>query len=199
MIYHTSVRTPFGPFEFVSDRRGLLATHLPTRSSVDRDRFRAHWSAAADDPGRLPAFQEAVAAYYRGQPVEFDVDLVVEHFTEFRRRVTEACRRVPYGATISYRDLARAAGNPAASRAVGGVMASNPFPLVVPCHRVLRSDGTLGGFSAPEGLDVKEQMLALERRAAAESEPRNSNRKHTGLTSAASVAVFSGAFVPALA
>ena len=82
--------------------------------------------------------------------------------TDFQRRVMLACRRIPYGATCGYRNLAEMVGAPQAARAVGGVMARNPVPLFVPCHRVLAAGGHLGGFSAPQGLAMKRRLLELE-------------------------------------
>jgi methylated-DNA-[protein]-cysteine S-methyltransferase len=73
-----------------------------------------------------------------------------------------ACRRIPYDQTSSYGELARKIRRPDAARAVAGALGKNPLPLVVPCHRVTYADGSLGGFSAPGGVDVKRRMLALE-------------------------------------
>ena len=97
-----------------------------------------------------------------GQSVGFDCDLDLNGVTDFRRRVLEVCAKIPRGQTASYADLARAAGNARAVRAVGSAMANNPLPLLVPCHRVIRSDGSLGGFSSPDGLRLKQRMLSLE-------------------------------------
>lgn len=81
--------------------------------------------------------------------------------TPFRRRVWEELRRIPFGETISYIELARRIGNPKASRAVGGANCANPVCIIIPCHRVIAADGSLGGYSA--GLGRKEKLLALER------------------------------------
>ena len=83
-------------------------------------------------------------------------------FSRFQRRVLNQCRRVPCGATISYARLAAKAGYPGAARAVGNCMAGNPIPLIVPCHRVVCSDGRLGAYSAPGGTAMKRRLLALE-------------------------------------
>ncbi len=94
---------------------------------------------------------------------EIAIDL--SGFTAFRRRVTEVCRAIPYGETRTYAELAAEVGAPRAARAVGNVMRTNRWPLIVPCHRVLGSSGGLGGYSAPEGLTMKKRLLALEARA----------------------------------
>ena len=91
-----------------------------------------------------------------------DIRLEDSDFTDFRRGVTEACRRIPYGATVTYGELAAQVGAPRAARAVGNVMRTNRWPLVVPCHRVVASSGQLGGYSAPSGLTMKQRLLQLE-------------------------------------
>jgi O-6-methylguanine DNA methyltransferase len=85
------------------------------------------------------------------------------YLSNFGRQVIEACRNVSWGETASYGELARRVGSPAASRAVGGVMARNRHPLVVPCHRIIASNGALVGFSAPEGTQMKKRLLHNER------------------------------------
>jgi methylated-DNA-[protein]-cysteine S-methyltransferase len=84
----------------------------------------------------------------------------------FAGRVLEACRRIPFGETMSYADLADAAGSPRAARAVGNVMAANRIPLIIPCHRVVGAGNSLGGYSAPAGLAMKKRLLAMEAAAA---------------------------------
>jgi len=81
------------------------------------------------------------------------------------RQVLQACRNISFGQTRTYSDLAKQVGSPNAARAVGGVMAHNPIPLIIPCHRVLRTDGGLGGFSAPGGIAIKQKMLHHEQSA----------------------------------
>ena len=101
--------------------------------------------------------------YASGEPVDFrDIPINDEHLTPFGRRIIAACRRIPFGQTRSYGQLAAICGSPGAARAVGQVMAKNRFPLVVPCHRVLSAGGRLGGFSAPDGLRMKRRLLAME-------------------------------------
>lgn len=116
----------------------------------------------AGQPSGLSATQAAMVAYFAGQRVEFDVSLDLTGLTDFRRKVLSACAKIPYGATITYGELADRVGSPGAARAVGGVMANNPVPLIVPCHRVLAASGKMGGFSAQGGVAVKARMLRLE-------------------------------------
>ncbi len=106
---------------------------------------------------------EKLLAYAEGDPVEFDdVEVDWSGCTRFQLRVLRACRAIPRGVTRSYGQLASAAGSPQAARAVGNTMARNRVPLIVPCHRVVGSAGALGGFSAPDGLDMKHRLLQLE-------------------------------------
>ena len=108
------------------------------------------------------SLKDRLDAYAEGQADDFaDVRVWSEHWTPFQRRVLDCCRRIPYGQTQSYAELAIAAGSPGAARAVGRTMATNPIPLVIPCHRVVGSGGDLCGFSAFGGLDAKRRLLAL--------------------------------------
>lgn len=104
--------------------------------------------------------------YFAGERREFDLPLALEG-APFRERVWRELRKVPYGTTVSYGELARKTGDARASRAVGGAVGANPIPVVVPCHRVVRSDGSLGGFSAagePErALALKRKLLDVEK------------------------------------
>ena len=91
-----------------------------------------------------------------------DVKIRLEGMTPFQRKVISCCRKIAWGKTAAYGDLARQAGRSGAARAVGSVMAQNRFPLVVPCHRVVGSQGNLGGFSAPDGTAMKRRLLERE-------------------------------------
>ena len=108
--------------------------------------------------------QEQITAYFEGVCVNFsrDVPLVLDGFSSFGFSVLTACRSIEFGQTITYGRLAKKSGRPNASRAVGSTLAKNPLPLLIPCHRVIRSNGKLGGFSAPGGVTLKKRMLELE-------------------------------------
>ncbi len=102
-------------------------------------------------------------AYFRGEADDFlDVEVDVRGLTPFARRVIDACRRIPLGQTMSYAALAAVAGSPGAARAVGNIMAGNRVPIIVPCHRVVGSGGSLGGYSSSGGLGTKRRLLSLE-------------------------------------
>ena len=120
-------------------------------------------SRAVLGPGPSPSLAGMLADYFAGRAVDFAaVPLDLSAVSPFRVRVLTALRRVGYGRTISYGELARRVGRPGAARAVGAAMAANPLPVILPCHRVLRGDGGLGGYSAPGGLRVKRELLKME-------------------------------------
>jgi methylated-DNA-[protein]-cysteine S-methyltransferase len=113
------------------------------------------------DPELLRA-EELLGKYFDGVPVYFDIELDLGAGTPFQRCVWETALRIPYGQVQSYGWIAREIGNPNAMRAVGGAMAANPLAIIVPCHRVVRSDGGLGGYGG--GLHWKQKLLAMEQR-----------------------------------
>ena len=114
-------------------------------------------------PARLDTAARQLEEYFAGRRRDFDLPLDMRLAHGFRRHVLDELRDVGYGTTVSYSQLAEAAGNPRAVRAVGSACATNPIPIVIPCHRVLRSDGSLGGYGG--GLHVKRALLDLEQRA----------------------------------
>jgi methylated-DNA-[protein]-cysteine S-methyltransferase len=111
-----------------------------------------------DGPNRRVLSQ--LRKYLEGKLKQFDCPLDMEG-TAFQKRVWSALKKIPYGKTRSYADVARAIGHPKAFRAVGNANGSNPVPIVVPCHRVIESNGGLGGYGS--GIDVKKQLLEFER------------------------------------
>jgi len=123
--------------------------------------------ATHTEDARLGVFQPSLIArlqdYARGRRVSFaNVALDLDYLAPFQRRVMEACRAIPYGQTRSYGDLAAACGSPRAARAVGSTMAANRFPLIIPCHRVINSDGSIGNYSGWDGVRTKKRLLQLE-------------------------------------
>jgi methylated-DNA-[protein]-cysteine S-methyltransferase len=116
-----------------------------------------------DCPAAIREVTDKLEQYAAGEPVDLrGVAIDENHLTQFGRRVVAACRRIPAGQTRTYGQLAAVCGSPGAARAVGHVMATNRYPIVVPCHRVVGANGSLGGFSAPQGLAMKRRMLSLE-------------------------------------
>lgn len=111
-----------------------------------------------------PDLRQKLEAFTAGTRISFsDVTLAYRRpLPEFRQQVILATRTIPYGSTMTYLEVASLAGSPRAARAVGSSMATNRFPIIVPCHRVVASGGKLGGFTAPGGIDLKQQLLAIE-------------------------------------
>ena len=116
------------------------------------------------ESGVFKGLQGRISADFEGGYVNFnkDIPIVLDGFRPFGRRVLRACRNVSYAKTISYGGLAERIGRAGASRAVGNVLARNPLPLIIPCHRVICADGRFGGFSAAGGLKLKKRLLELE-------------------------------------
>jgi len=112
------------------------------------------------DPARLDAVARQLDEYFAGTRHNFDVPLDLKLSTDFRRRVQLELGMIGYGQTWSYSQMAQRIGNPKAVRAVGSACATNPIPIVLPCHRVLRTDGSLGGYLG--GLEAKTELLTLE-------------------------------------
>lgn len=111
------------------------------------------------------ALIERLTNFAAGKRVDFlDVRIDLAHLTPFRRRVVKHCRAIPYGQTRSYGELAVLAGSPRAARAVGSTMASNRFSIIVPCHRVINADGSVGRYGAPGLSQTKRRMLEMEAR-----------------------------------
>lgn len=174
MLQYAIFRTKWGYFGLAGTDAGLSHTLLPVpdRLTAEHALLLGLGPCAADlrlDPRLLPDLQDRIIAYFNGENVDFSVDppILLDHATSFARRILNACRAIPFGQIRTYSDIAKQVGSPGAARAVGGVMASNPVPLIVPCHRVLRTDGGLGGFSAPGGTAAKQRMLELEQAPAA--------------------------------
>lgn len=120
------------------------------------------------NPADIQPMIRQLEEYFAGDRTVFDLPIDLRRTSEFQRSVLETVREVPYGEVQSYRDIACAVGKPLAARAVGGVMASNPVSIVIPCHRVVHSDGTHGQYAlqtlGASGATVKELLLALEAR-----------------------------------
>jgi len=161
---------PVGHVHLTGSAAGIVGVELfletlPLQPRSDQPAVRQNHSFLT----RHPWAEDLIAAlqdYLQGKVVSFDafpVDL--SHQPLFRRRVLEECRRIPYGQTITYAELAARAGNAGAIRAAASAMSHNPIPLIIPCHRVLRSDGGLGGYSAPGGVALKAQLLEMEKKA----------------------------------
>ena len=153
--------TPLGTMRVVGDARRIDRVDLPNAAARQPD---PAWREERDAlPAPLREAKRQLGEYFAGERREFDLPLAAAG-TPFQHRVWDALREIPYAETLSYRELAKRVGNPAASRAVGAANGRNPLAIVVPCHRVIGADGSLTGYGG--GLPVKAALLALEQRVA---------------------------------
>ena len=145
-------------------RRSTLPSATPDDAFNQLGQLEPELEGAERDPARLGEIGERLVAYFDGEMVEFgDVELDVSDATDFSRRAWSACRSIPRGETRTYGWLARQAGSPNAPRAAGQTMARNPAPIIVPCHRVVGSDGSLRGFGSGDKLiGLKRLLLDME-------------------------------------
>jgi methylated-DNA-[protein]-cysteine S-methyltransferase len=161
-VAYTTADSPFGTLLLASTRRGLVRVGLPNQ---DADELLADLAERVsprvlEAPAELDEVRRELDLYFDGKLDHFDLPLDWRLSGGFRQRVLRAIDRIPYGQTRSYTEMARKAGNERAVRAAGSACGSNPIPLVVPCHRVLRTGGALGGYGG--GLPMKQALLELE-------------------------------------
>jgi methylated-DNA-[protein]-cysteine S-methyltransferase len=160
MICIDSVDSPLGPLTVAERGTRLCLLHFGA-DTPSIDGILARWyPSEAQDRRPLPAVRGMLARYFAGDHAAIDTVAVELNGTEFQKRVWQALRRIPHGSTLSYAELARRIGEPAAVRAVGAANGANPVALVVPCHRVIGSDGTLTGYGG--GLERKRWLLVHE-------------------------------------
>jgi len=160
-LFMSRYNSPFGEMIILSTEKGLCYLALPGMGGMVRP-----WARKAFGNGvsivhetRKGRAIEEIEAYFRGKIRDFSLPLEIKG-TPFQKKVWEALMSIPYGETRSYGDIAKAIGNPKAFRAVGWANAQNPIPIVIPCHRVIQSDGSLGGYGG--GLELKRKLLDLE-------------------------------------
>ncbi|OFT63299.1 cysteine methyltransferase [Brachybacterium sp. HMSC06H03] len=164
-VAYRTLDTPVGPLLLAATAQGLV------RVAFEREGFDAVLAALAtrvsprvlEAPRRLDEAAAELEEYFTGARRRFDLPLDRALSTGFREKVQRVLPRIDYGSTRSYKEIAELVGSPRAVRAVGTACATNPLPIVVPCHRVLRTDGALGGYIG--GLDAKTALLTLERTA----------------------------------
>jgi len=161
-VAYATVDSPFGSLLVAATPRGLVKLSLPNYDPEEalEDLAARVSPRVLEAPARLEEARRELDLYFEGKLTEFDLPIDWQLTGGFRGRVQRAIARIPYGKTRSYTELARSAGNERAVRAAGTACGSNPIPVVVPCHRVLRSGGALGGYGG--GLPMKEGLLKLE-------------------------------------
>ncbi|MEU6096296.1 methylated-DNA--[protein]-cysteine S-methyltransferase [Streptomyces sp. NPDC047079] len=155
MKQHTLIDSPYGPLTLVADDGVLCGLYMAgQRHRPPEETF------GERDASPFGEAMEQLKAYFEGELREFTLELRL-HGTPFQRGVWDRLRRIPYGETRSYGELATALGNPGASRAVGLANGRNPIGIIVPCHRVIGTGGSLTGYGG--GLDRKRRLLDFER------------------------------------
>ncbi len=156
--------TNLGFIGLVLSEQGVVRLILPRPAEAEtRAALRAEYPELTMlDAAQLPEYGDALRRYARGEAVTFDFPFDLRGLTEFQQTALMAACAIPYGEVRTYKWLAEAVGRPKAARAIGGAMAKNPIPLMIPCHRVIAVNGSLTGYSAPCGLDTKRRLLQLE-------------------------------------
>ncbi|MGE0765681.1 MAG: methylated-DNA--[protein]-cysteine S-methyltransferase [Hyphomicrobiaceae bacterium] len=173
--WYLLLETPFGSCGIAWNARGLTRLQLPEPTPAETERRlalygRRAWTGPLTD--EIAAVVDELGAYFSGRPTKFSgVAIDFGDRPQFHLDVYAAARRIPWGETVTYGDLARLLGVPGAARVVGQAMGRNPVPVIMPCHRVLASGNALHGFSAPGGIATKQRLLELERANAIERLP----------------------------
>ncbi len=162
--YTSTIDSPCGPLQIVANADGVL-TSIEFLEAVTGptifERLKADDIEVLHDTGHTGEIESELKEYFAGERMAFEMNLAPEG-TPFQLQVWEELKLIPYGETRNYGEIARALGQPGASRAVGAANGANPIPIVIPCHRVVGADGALVGFGG--GLKNKALLLAMERR-----------------------------------
>jgi len=161
-IEYAPVDSPFGTLHAATTRRGLVRLAFPEESVEEMlDRLATRLSPRiVEAPGSLDGVRRELDEYFAGSRRKFDLKLDWALIAPFGQRVLKMTAAIPYGRYLSYAEVAAEAGSPRGARAAGNALGSNPIPIVIPCHRVLRAGGSLGGYGG--GLDRKRFLLELE-------------------------------------
>jgi methylated-DNA-[protein]-cysteine S-methyltransferase len=161
-VSYATVDSPFGPLLLATTGRGLVRVAFPEEDadSVLDGLARRISPRIIEAPAPLDPVRRELDEYFAGNRQSFELPLDWTLVSPFGRRVLGATADIPYGGVLSYAEVAAEAGSPRGSRAAGNALGSNPMPIVVPCHRVLRTGGALGGYGG--GLDRKRWLLELE-------------------------------------
>jgi|TARA_Y100000031_G_C8210763_1_gene380807 methylated-DNA-[protein]-cysteine S-methyltransferase len=160
-LRYVTFDTDMGWVGILDSTQGLLGTTLPRCSAQEACQLLGNGiSHAAWSPYHFEDLVKRFRSYFSGQQAAFPDELDLSEATSFQRKVWETTRLIPYGETRSYIWVAEQIKQPGAARAVGQALGRNPLPVIIPCHRVLSSDGRLSGFSG--GVEMKKRLLSLE-------------------------------------
>jgi methylated-DNA-[protein]-cysteine S-methyltransferase len=159
-VAYAVVDSPVGPLTAASTPRGLVRLAYPGDERVLEELSARISPRVLEVPAKLDGIRRQLDQYFDGRLRRFRFELDWALVGPFGRKILAATARIPYGTVASYGEVAARTGNPRASRAAGNALGANPIPIVVPCHRVVRSGGALGGYTG--GLERKEFLLRLE-------------------------------------
>ena len=161
LIQWEVMESPLGPLYLAASPRGLCALNFGVGQASFLERLDP-LAQTAHSRTALAPIVEQLQEYFAGTRRQFDLPLDLERLKPFQLSVLQTARRIPAGSVWTYGQMARTVGKPGASRAVGQALGRNPLPIVIPCHRVVASDGGLGGYSGGGGLASKRWLLHLE-------------------------------------
>jgi methylated-DNA-[protein]-cysteine S-methyltransferase len=164
-VAYASVDSPLGPLVVAATPKGLVRvsySEFRGEDDVLEDLARRVSPRVLEAPARLDDVRRELDEYFEGRRERFDTPIDWSHLAGFTREVLRATAKIPFGDVSTYAGVAEAAGSPRAVRAAGNALGANPMPVIVPCHRVLRTGGALGGYTG--GLERKEFLLRLEGR-----------------------------------
>ena len=163
VYYDRLASTPVGPLWIAVTDKGLAAVAFGGAEAGFRgDIARRTGLRAARSAAHTADARRQLQEYLTGRRTSFTVPVDLRHVTPFQRSVLQAATAIPRGQVVTYGQIGQRIGRPRAARAIGQALGSNPIPIVVPCHRVLASDGSLGGYSGPGGIRTKRRLLLLE-------------------------------------
>ncbi|MFZ4855460.1 MAG: methylated-DNA--[protein]-cysteine S-methyltransferase [Desulfuromonadaceae bacterium] len=161
LVYRSYFLTPWGPGIVSASDQGVTGVELP---DVSRSDLVCHPEQHESEPSEISTHSALMLhRYFHGERTDFSaIPVDITALPPFRQNVLNMIRKLAFGEICSYGQVAKLCGSPRAARAVGGALASNPIPVIIPCHRVVAADGRLTGFSAPGGVNAKKVLLQLE-------------------------------------
>jgi len=161
--YYAIFKTSLGWCGIIYGRHGLTKIYLPgMKKEKLKKNIHSYNKSIVEHTGRIKVLVRNICSYFKGKNVRLNLLVDMKTMTEFEKKVYKQAMKIPFGKVKSYKWIAEKAGVPNGARAVGNALSKNPVPLIIPCHRVIKSDGKLGGFSAPGGILIKRKMLSIE-------------------------------------
>jgi len=164
-LYFDSIDDPrFGHCKFAVSDQGLRILSFGRYAGLVNILEHAckYGMKAEEDTVKTKAVHKQLAEYFKGKRTVFETELDLDYLPPFKRKALRKAFQIPFGKVLTYGDLAKKAGSPKAARAAGQAMATNPIPIIIPCHRVVGSNGDLTGYGGGDGIEYKKQLLELE-------------------------------------